>query len=188
MALRTVGTRVLNESTESEDVTTQVVDIDARITNLRASEAALQEIMNRAGTIDDVLEVQRELTTVRSDIERLTAERDLLATRAALATLQVTFGVPVVATSVATGGWDLSDEIDNALATLVRVGQSLTSLAIWVLIVVLPVLLPLALLAYLSWRLRRRWVATHPPEPALAVASASAPANVPAPGPWTGED
>jgi hypothetical protein len=182
-ALRGVGTRVLTESTDSEDVTAQVVDIDARIENLRATEAALQEIMERAGTIPNVLEVQRELTSVRSEIESLTAQRELLANRAALATLEVTFGVPIVATTVATGGWDLAQEIDNALAALVRVGQGLTSVAVWVLIVILPVLLPIALLVFIAIRLRRRWVANHPPEPALA----SAQAGTPPPGPWQGE-
>ncbi len=181
-ALRAVGTRVLNESTDSEDVTAQVVDIDARIENLRATETALQEIMDRAGTIPNVLEVQRELTSVRSEIESLTAQRDLLASRAALATLEVTFGVPVVATTVATGGWDLGKEIDNAVAALVRVGQGLTSVAVWLLIVVLPVLLPIVVLAYIAIRLRRRWIANHPPEPPLAPATASVP-----PGPWAGE-
>jgi hypothetical protein len=181
--LRGVGTRVLNESTDSEDVTAQVVDIEARIENLRASEAALQEIMDRAGTIDDVLEVQRELTSVRSEIESLTAQRDLLANRAQLATLEVTFGVPIVATTVATGGWDLAQEIDNALAALVRLAQGLTSLAVWLLIVVLPVLVPVVVLLYLAVRLRRRWLANHPPQPAVAAASAA----TPPPGPWQGE-
>jgi hypothetical protein len=176
--LRGVGTRVVTESTDSEDVTSQVVDIDARIANLRASEAALQEIMNRAGTIDDVLEVQRELTKVRSDIESMTAQRDLLANRAALATLEVTFGVPVVASSVAAQGWDLGQEVDNALAALVRLGQGLASLAVWLLIVVVPVLIPAALLLYLAFRLRRRWLSGHPP----GAGSTLPPA--PPPGPW----
>ena len=43
-----------------------------------------QSIMDRATTITDVLKVQAELTTVRGDIESLTAQRDLLAQRAAL--------------------------------------------------------------------------------------------------------
>ena len=64
-----------------------MVDLDARIANLQATEAALQEIMVQATTITDVLKVQDELTAVRGDIESLTAQRDLLASRAALATL-----------------------------------------------------------------------------------------------------
>jgi hypothetical protein len=179
--LRAIGTRVIDESTESEDVTAQFVDLEARITNLRATEAALQAIMDRAATIDDVLEVQRELTEVRSDIESLTAQRDLLANRAALATLEVAFEVPGAATSRVSEGWDLGREIDNALATLVRLGQLLLSFVIWLVIVVAPIVVPVAIVLYLAVRLRRRWLATRPREEVLA----PVPPSVPPPGPWT---
>ena len=159
--LRGLG-RVEAESTESEDVTAQVVDLDARIANLQATEGALQAIMDRATTISDVLKVQAELTSVRSNIESLTAQRALLSSRAALATLTVGFNIPVIETARATQGWDLGREVDAALAALVRLGQWAASMAIWIGIVVVPVLAPIALIAYLAYRARRRWLATHP--------------------------
>ena len=96
--LRAIGTRLVDETTSSENVTAQVVDLDARLANLRVTETALQAIMDRATTIKDVLKVQGELTSVRSDIESITAQRDLLSNQAALGTLDVTFTVPVAAT------------------------------------------------------------------------------------------
>jgi hypothetical protein len=123
---------------------------------------------------------------VRGEIERLTAERDTLADRAALGTLSVTFEVTVGAASRASEGWDLGREIDNALAALVRMGQGLTSLAIWLLIVVVPVLVPLIIVAYIALRLRRRWVAAHPPR--VAAHPAAVPPSVPPPGPWSSTD
>lgn len=181
-ALRALGSRVVTESTDSQDVTTQVVDIDARISNLRVTEAAFQTFMERATTIDEVLKVQRELTTVRGDIERLTAERDTLSNRAALGTLSVRFQVPLVETTRVSDGWDLGREIDTAVASLVRMGQGLTSLGVWVMIVVLPVLAPVLVLGYVALRLRRRWLETHPrAAPAYAAAGAPKP---PPPGPY----
>ncbi len=47
-ALRAVGDTVLAERTSSEEVTSQVVDLGARLANLRATEAALQAIMAKA--------------------------------------------------------------------------------------------------------------------------------------------
>ncbi len=164
-ALRAVGTRIVNESTESEDVTAQVVDLDARIANLQATESALQGIMVQATTITDVLKVQDELTAVRGDIESLTAQRDLLASRAALSTLTVTYNVPVAAASAASTGWSLGTEIDNAVAALVRVSQGFASLVVWLAIVVLPVILPLAAIVLLAVWLRRRWQAGHSEAP-----------------------
>ncbi len=156
--LRALGQKVLSEDTDAQDVTAQVVDLDARIANLRASELALQGIMARATTITDVLKVQAELTGVRGDIESMTAQRDRLADQAALGTLEVRFNVPVDEAAVATRGWDLGREVDSALATLVRVGQGTTSLAVWLLIVGLPVFIPILVAIFAGVRIRRWYV------------------------------
>lgn len=180
--LRAVGAKVLNESIKSEDVTGQVVDLNARIANAQASEAALQGIMDRATSINDVLDVQRELTQVRGDIESMTAQRDSLANRAALATLTVAFETAVTETKAATGDWDLGSQVDDAVASLVRIGQALASIAIWIAIVVVPVLVPVLIVVFIAIRLRRRWLRTHPrPDPNVPPPAAPAPPAPPPP-------
>lgn len=160
--MRALGVKVLNETTASTDVTGQVVDLDARIANARASETALQAIMDRATSIQDVLDVQRELTSVRGDIESMTAQRDLLANRAALATLEVTFETAVTQTAAASGSWDLGQQVDDALAALLRLAQGLVTLGVWALIVIVPIAIPLLVLIGLARWLRRRWLRNHP--------------------------
>jgi hypothetical protein len=161
--LKGLATRVANEETSSDDVTAQVVDLEARLGNLRATEAALQGIMARASTITDVLKVQDELTQVQGEIESMTAQRDLLTNQAALATLNVAFNPPPVAeVTQASSGWDLGNEIDGALASLVRLGQVLASLLVWLIIVVLPVVIPVAIGIYVVNRLWLRWRRLHP--------------------------
>jgi len=160
--LRAVGAKVLNETTKSEDVTGQVVDLDARIANSKASETALQAIMDRATSIQDVLDVQRELTSVRGDIESMTAQRDQLANRATLATLAVSFETAVTQTQAVSGSWDLGQQIDDALSTLVRLGQGLVTVGIWLLIVVVPIAVPVLIVLALAVWLRRRWLRNHP--------------------------
>ena len=152
--LRQLG-RVIDLNTESADVTDEVVDLDARLANLRTSEAAFQAIMQRAQTIPDIIKVQEELTTVRGQIERLTAQRDSLANRAALATLTVIFETPTVAVAHDLEGWNPAHEIDAAIASLAAVLQRLASIGIWLGIVVLPILLPMALLGWVGHRLIR---------------------------------
>lgn len=160
--LHALAERVNDEEIGTEDVTAQVVDLDARLANARTTEAALQAIMDRARTIDEVLKVQRELTSIRGDIESMTAQRDYLAGRAALGTLDVAYNVPVTASAVAAEGWDLGREIDASLAALVRIGQWLASVLVWLTIVVLPVAVPLLILLWIVFRLRRRWLVSHP--------------------------
>jgi hypothetical protein len=163
-AIKGLASKVLDEDTGSEDVTAQVVDLDARLANLRVTETALQSIMDRATTITDVLKVQSELTNVRGDIESLTAERELLASRAALATLDVGYNLPALAeTRLASDEWDPARELDSALAALVRLGQGAISLMIWLVIVIVPLFVPIILIIYAAVWLRRRWLRNHPP-------------------------
>jgi hypothetical protein len=154
--LNGLTSKVVTEQTEAVEVTGQVVDLQARIKNLRASEAALQQIATGTTKISDVLEVQQQLTNVRGQIEQLSAALADLQDRAGFATLTATFSVPVVAVDVATKGWEPAVVVDEATASLVNVLQALTTAGIWFAIVWLPMLLILgAILAIVIWVGRR---------------------------------
>jgi hypothetical protein len=68
---RGLAVRVTNESVQSQDITEEYVDLEARLRNLEASEKQLLEIMKRSGTIIEILEVQKQLTNVRQQIEQI---------------------------------------------------------------------------------------------------------------------
>lgn len=156
-ALRGLSDRVVRESTQSTEVTATVVDLDARIANLRASEEALVEIMARAGRIEDVLSVQMRLEDVRGQVERLEAQRANLADQAALSTLAVSWFTPVAAVAAAQEGWDLGEEVDAALAQTVEALQGVASLAVWVAVVAVPLLgIPLLVVLLIAAVLLRR--------------------------------
>jgi hypothetical protein len=154
--IRGLASEVRGQQVETEAVTAQVVDLGARITNLRASEAALQAIMGQATKIADVLAVQGELTTVRGEIERLVAEKTLLEERAAYGTLTVVFSLPATpATEEVRRGWDPASDADRATGTLISLGQAATSSAIWLGIVGVPLAIVGTILAFLAWRIGR---------------------------------
>jgi hypothetical protein len=92
--LNGLTSKVVAEHTEAVEVTGQVIDLQARIRNLQASETALQGIAARATKISDVLEVEARLSDVRGQIEQLTAQLKDLNDRAGYATLTVSFSVP----------------------------------------------------------------------------------------------
>jgi hypothetical protein len=151
-AMRKLGSKVISEQTGSTDVTQQVVDLDARLANLSATESALQAIMARATEIKDVLAVQDKLTQTRSQIEQLKAQRDYLSRQAAMSTLSVSFQLPAkTQTTQVTKDWDLGKEIDKAVAQLVKVGQGLASVAVWAFVVGLPIAIGLLILLGLLW-------------------------------------
>jgi hypothetical protein len=69
--LRGMASEVNFEVSTSRDVTDEFVDTTARLTNLKATEAALISLLERAGDVDDLLKVQQELTRVQEEMERL---------------------------------------------------------------------------------------------------------------------
>ncbi len=154
--VRAVGTRVEKEQTGAVEVTGQVMDLGARITNLRVTEAALQAIMAKATKIPDVLDVQQQLTNVQGQIEQLTTEKQHLEQQASLSTLTVVFQVPVVAVTTATSGWNPGAQVDQATAQLIEMGQGIVSVVIWLGIVGLPALLVVLLVALPAIWIARR--------------------------------
>jgi hypothetical protein len=156
--LRGLADQVLAEHSSTEDVTTQVVDLGARITNLQATERALQSIMDRATVIKDVLSVQSELTKVRGQIEALSAEKSHLEEQAAYSTLEVTFSLkPPNPVKVEQAGFDPGHELDRASATLVGIGQDAVVVGIWFGIVWLPILIALGIVAGIGYLVTRRF-------------------------------
>ena len=156
-ALRGLGTKVVSEQTQAAEVGGQIVDLEARIANLRASETALQDIAKTTAKVSDLLEVQAQLTDVRGQIEQLDAQRAHLADQTAYGTLVTTFGLEVAAVQEAAKGWDPASDVDAATATLISAGQRFVSGTIWFGIVWLPVLLLVGVLAFAVWRLWRRF-------------------------------
>jgi hypothetical protein len=154
--LRKLASKVVSEQTDSSDVTSQAIDLDARLSNLKTTESALQAIMARATAIPDVLAVEQQLSTTQGQIEQLTAQRNHLGDQAAMSTVAVTFTLPNETVTTQTAqGWQLGGQIDQAAAQLVRIGQGLVTIVVWAVIVGLPVLLALLIL-FVAWRLSRR--------------------------------
>jgi hypothetical protein len=170
-ALRKLAKKVVGEETSSVEVTSQLVDLEARIANLRASEKAFQAIAAQATKIADILEVQNQLTNVRGQIEQLDAQRSRLSDRADLGTLNVTYGIEVAAVTTAAKGWNPGQEADRATASLVGLLQAVTTAGIWFAIVWLPILLMIGIIVTVATVvLRRAGVIrrNEPPTPAPA--------------------
>lgn len=80
---------VLSTETTSEDVTDQLVDVEARLSSLRAERERLRELFDRANETEDVLAVERRLSEVQTEIERLEARQQSLERQVAYSTITV---------------------------------------------------------------------------------------------------
>ncbi len=123
-AIRQTGSRVLSDKTTGQDVTEEYIDLEARIRAKKALEAQFLEIMKRASRVSDALDVQEQISEVRSQIESLEGRRRFLENRAALSTIAVTLQTPTpVVTATTRGFWydvkrAFGDGIDTAAAII----------------------------------------------------------------------
>lgn len=149
-SLRLLGT-VSKESQGGDDVTAEVRDLNARLANTRSTEKRLQDILlRRTGDVGDVLQVEREIARVRSEIERMAAEQADLAGRVARATItlhveeerKATLGLGPLPVSARMRN-ALVDGVRTASASLVAVSLSLLhvgpAVVVWVALLWWPV-------------------------------------------------
>lgn len=86
--LEKLGT-IQRRSIKAQDVADQIVDAQARLKNLRQSEEVVLKIMDRSGSISDVLSASKELSSIRETIERIDAQLQSLKTRVAFSTINL---------------------------------------------------------------------------------------------------
>jgi hypothetical protein len=89
-ALRDMAEEVKSESTSGQDVTEEYVDLSAKLRNLEAAEAQLLKLMEQAGEVSDILEVQRELVETRGDIEQTKGRMQYLEQSSSMSYLEIT--------------------------------------------------------------------------------------------------
>lgn len=77
-----------------EDVTEQFIDLEARLKSAQREEESLLALLDQASSIEHVLTIERELSRVRSQIERLQGQLNHLQQRADLATIHVSLFPP----------------------------------------------------------------------------------------------
>lgn len=168
--IRAAAGGVTAQKITGKDVTEEYIDVEARLRTQQALEAQLLEIMKRATAVADAVAVQREMATVRTEIERLEGRRRFLENQSSLSTISVTLQPP--APLVSTTGFFRS--VGVAFGEGVDFAASVTLFLIRAALALLPVALFIGLPAYLLLRflvrrLRRRAPAPQPhPHPAPA--------------------
>ncbi|MFT4187703.1 MAG: DUF4349 domain-containing protein [Aeromicrobium sp.] len=149
--LRDLG-EVASISLDHQDVTSQIVDLDARIEALQTSVARLTDLMAKAATTDDLMQAESMLTQRQAELDGLVAQRASLGDQVELSSLAVTFVEP-----------DAVDDEDGGFTDGLRKGwDALVSSAVSLVTalgVITPWLVAALALAGLAWvvtRLRPR--------------------------------
>ena len=90
-ALRSVADlgEVLDQHENAQDVTTEVVDVDARVKSQQASVERVRALLAEATTIGEVVSVEAELARREADLDALLSRQATLADQTARATITV---------------------------------------------------------------------------------------------------
>ncbi len=80
--------------TSARDVTEQLADLEATLVSKRQLRDRLRALLERANKVKDLLELERELSRVQTDIDRMDGRRERLKGQVDLATVHVTLSPP----------------------------------------------------------------------------------------------
>lgn len=147
--LRKLAIAVPYENTDSRDVTEEYTDLEAQLRNLEATEAQYLALLEKAETVEDILAVQRELSYVRGEIERIKGRMQYLERTSDMSLIEVNLQEtkPLGQT-----GWTALQTLKSAARGLITFGRVLGDVAIW-LVIFCPIWIPII---FLIRFLRRR--------------------------------
>ncbi len=161
--IESMALEVLNTSTSGEDVTEEYVDRQARLQNLEATADRVRSFLEDADDVEEALAVNAELSRLEGEIESIRGRIQYLEQSAAFSTITVRITPDALSQPIEVGGWRPAGVARDAIEALITALQGLATIAIWIIIVLLPlallVLIPLWVI-YLVIRRRRRLAST----------------------------
>jgi len=143
--LRDAATTVRHESRAGQDVTAQYVDLESRLRHLRAKEAQLLEFLDQAEDTEATLAVYEQLSATQAEIEQVVGQMRYLEDQTALATITVSLTPDALAQPLETGGWNLPGTVRDAVERLLDVLEFFVKALIYIVLLILPALIILAL-------------------------------------------
>lgn len=144
--------KLLSENESVQNVTSQYVDLQSRLTNLRTEQQRLLQLLSQAKSLSDTLAIQDKLTDVEGQIEQIEGQINQLAGQTSFSTVTITLTATPAGPAkppANQSGWNPLQILGDAAGALLAVLQVVVSVLIWVLVFA-PLWLPT--LAFYLWR------------------------------------
>ncbi len=138
-----------NKKVEGQDVTEKFIDLQARLNNSKKEEQRLLQILEKAETVDEILKVEKEIKTVRTEIDTLTGQIKFLQRRITYSTIKISLEEPAPQPPwLQLPETDWSYPLELGLTILLDLIQAIITLTI--------ALSPIAIPGFLIYKLYRR--------------------------------
>jgi hypothetical protein len=153
--IRSTALHIVNEQTNKDDTTDQLVDLDARLKSLRQTDDQYAEILKQATNVDDILKITQSRTDTRQQIEQLSAQKQNLESQVAFSTVSVSMstetGLPAKPT------WRPAQQAKLAWQAFIRGVEGTVNILIVGILATLPLialwLILIWIVAKLGWAL-----------------------------------
>ena len=133
----------------ASDVTESVTDLESRLANLQKLETQLNEILKSAKTVDEILSVQKELSTTRTDIEAIQTQLKNIDNQTSYSYITLTISQSSTGTQLSDNEWRPVGILKEAGRALVGFAKFLGTGLIYVLVfspVIAAVVVPVVLI------------------------------------------
>jgi hypothetical protein len=150
-----------SEEVKTDDVTQQVIDLDARIKAAESSLERTRALLDRAQSLVEISQLEGEVSRRQADLESLRGQKVSLDTKINLSTIVITLvGEGEVAPAVAEKKEEAQKPTElpgfgDGLTGGLKVGKNVGTVLLAMVGAVLP-FSPILVLAVVAWRLARR--------------------------------
>ncbi|KKP63905.1 MAG: hypothetical protein UR61_C0060G0004 [candidate division WS6 bacterium GW2011_GWE1_34_7] len=134
------------------DVTEEYIDITSRLKNLRSVEEQLVGILQKAENVTDTLAVQRELNTVRGEIESYEQRKRYFDSQTDYSYISISFSIDKTGLNISDEEWKPFGEFRAALNALLSLLKGFVNATIWMLVFSPIVLVPVGIVLYIVKR------------------------------------
>jgi hypothetical protein len=132
--LKLLDGEVLTSNVDAKDVTDQFTDLQARLVAKQAEEQRYLQLFPQAKTVDETLKIDAALGNVRTQIEQLQGQLNLIKNRTEFSTITMSIAPIVTVPATTSGAWDPSVTFAKAIAALSVFFKFAADLAIWLLV------------------------------------------------------
>lgn len=141
-AFKKLAVKVVSESVSGTDVTDQYVDLQARLDVLTKTKLKYEEILDRATRVEDLLNVQQQLTSLQQQIDSVKGQQKYYEQSAKLSKVTIYLSTDELALPYTpTNEWRPAVVFKDAVRSLVGSFRGLVNLVIWA-IVYSPIIIP----------------------------------------------
>ena len=134
----TFNATLINEKETVQNVTSQYVDLQSRLTNLRTEQQRLLQLLSQAQNLSDTLTIQDKLTDVEGQIEQIEGQINDLSGQTAYSMVTINLSAvpaaPVTPAPAQSQPWSPGGVLSSAASAMLGALQVVSDIVIWLLV------------------------------------------------------